>query len=286
MIYPQKFSITALIRSLIIIKVAIITNIPAPYRELVYENLSKYKEIELVLFYAAKIDHIRKWDIKLGNYKNFFLNCKYILLKNKPIYYGSNIISRLNRLKPDVVITTGFSPLYIKSFLWTILNNKKHIPFSDGWKLSEQDLSILHKVLRMIIYKYSSAFIGASLKALSNYESYGIKTEELFQSHLCIDNNYFEKYINNNKEYDIIFSGQFIDRKLPFFFVKVCQILNANLSNFKVLIIGDGPLKTKLFHEMSKNKIRFNYPGFIKQSSLGQYYSNAKLLLFPTKVDP
>jgi len=267
-------------------KVVLITNIPAPYREKIYEIISDNKDIDFTVIYNADIEKDREWEFELGKYKKYFLNSNKISFKNRTVYLWSNIYSLLNKIIPDIVITAGFSVPYLQSIIWTKMKGKKQISFTDGWSLSEKNLSIIHKILRKIVFVHSAAYIGASNKSMEMYKEYGVRNIELFQSNLCIDNKYYFDSAPQKKKYDLMFSGQFIERKMPMFFVKVCKSLKEQVDNLKVLIIGNGPLKNQIIRALEINNVDFDYPGFIKQIDLPQYYKQSRIFLFPTKVDP
>lgn len=59
------------------------------------------------------------------------------------------------------------------------------------------------------------------------------------------------------------------------------------LGSCSVLIIGDGDenLKMGMFNILEKHRIHYHFAGFIEHERLPEYYSQAKILLFPTSID-
>ena len=267
-------------------KVVIVTNIPAPYRINVYELL---KSNDYNVFFCSKNEGNRSWDSKKLNFKHIFLSEK---VKNSGdnftfIHNNLNVIRYLNFVKPDVVITCGFNPTYLYAFLWSLLKRKKHICMSDSSFFSEKKLSIAHKLIRSFVYKFSSSFIVASDSGKKLLNSYNIPGSKIFKSHLCANNAIFNCYKSfDDRSFDIMFSGQFHERKLPFLFVEVCVNLKKSFPNLKVLLIGDGPLKDDVLFLLKSHSINFDYAGFVSQDKLPAYYSNCKILLFTTRMDP
>jgi glycosyltransferase involved in cell wall biosynthesis len=262
------------------IKAILITNFPAPYREKVYEKISS-ENINFLVLYVKKHEKGRKWLFKQGDYKKIFLHefkkSKFNIFKLWHI---------LNFYSPDVVITTGFSYNHLISIIWTKLFSKKHICFTDGWEYTVNKLSFIHKLLRKLIYVKSNAFIGPSDKTLKMFKTYGAYKSQLFKSHLCVSNQKYFNYPNVRKKYDLMFSGQFIERKMPYFFIDICYELKKKYNNLSVLILGDGKLKTDIMKYFELRKIDFYYPGFVQQQDLPKYYKQSKIFLFPTKFDP
>ena len=269
-------------------KIILLTNAPAPYRLPIYKIISQaYKDDFLVIF-AAKLEENRSWVLTDFNFKHFFLKENI-----KPKKDGFNFIHnnpdvwlKLKEFDPDVIITTGFNPTHLYSWVFSVLYGKKHVCMTDGWLESEKHLSVIHRLVRRVVIKTSHAFIGASKNSLDLYRSYGAKEEKLFQSHLCIDNKHFK---NNNslkeRRYDLMFSGQLTERKLPLFFAEIVKKVSKEIPNLKILILGDGPMKQELLSKLDGSGIDYHYAGFVAQEELPKYYSNARLFLLTTRVD-
>lgn len=269
-------------------KLVIVTNIPAPYRLPIYERLNnKYKNNFLVIYCAEKESN-RKWNLDEFKFNHIFLK-EHVKAKKDGfnfIHNNPDIFLKLKNYNPDIIITTGFNPTHLYSWIYAKLFRKKHICMTDGWIYSESSLSTMHKIIRKIIFQSSSAFVGASKNSLDLYKSYNVAEEKLFQSHLCIDNNKFSNQFSfNDREYDLMFSGQFLDCKLPLFFADVAYKVSKSIKNLKILILGDGPLKKKFFAKLDSLGLHYHYAGFVTQDELPLLYASSKLFLFPTKID-
>ena len=83
-----------------------------------------------------------------------------------------------------------------------------------------------------------------------------------------------------------MFSGQFIKKKMPTFILEVLKKLQENNIVFNFLLIGSGPLETKIINDLNELKIDYYYPGFVNQEDLPKYYASSKILLFPSLSDP
>jgi len=266
-------------------RVAMITNIPSPYREETHVILNDKLDNNYRVYYCSMVEPNRLWKISDGNYNKTFLKKTIVKFKNKPIYLNLDIIKEMIDFNPDVIITAGFNPTMLLAFLWSKFRRKKHIAFTDGTLFSEERLSKIHKWVRKLVFRYTDAFIGASKKSLELYTSYSISDEKLFLSPLCVNNALYKQGSELPKKYDVIFSGQFIERKMPFFFIDVIKLANE-LITIKVILIGSGKLKEKMLNRLSELNIEYSYPGFIQQEHLPFIYGSAKILLFPTELDP
>jgi glycosyltransferase involved in cell wall biosynthesis len=262
---------------------AIVTNIPSPYRVVLFNLLAERFGNSFWVIYCAKNEPNRSWEVPDLQHNHIFLESKKI---NNSLYYYSDIIRHLKSLKPNILIIAGFNPVFLRARIYAIINKIKTIEYTDSWLSSIKHLSLLHKIIRRIFLNFVDACLCISQKGQEYLMKYGVAKQRIFISPLAIENNRFSSLINNTKEYHVMYSGQFILRKMPFFFIDVCLALNKIIKNFRVLLIGDGPLKLEILSKLNEYKINFEYPGFIQQTELPNFYSKSKILLFPTKLDP
>src|ERR1035437_2503676 len=139
---PHKFSNS-------LPRVVIVTNIPAPYRNPIYQRLSKLLGHDNfhVVFCAGREDN-REWNIEQQGFAHTFLTPFNITWKNRYIHINPEILKVLHQLAPDVVITTGFNPTHLLAFAYAVLRGKTHIPMTDGTLTSERILSATHRLVR------------------------------------------------------------------------------------------------------------------------------------------
>ncbi len=258
-------------------KIVLLTNIPAPYRIPVFDILEKEYKNNFIVIYSQSSEKNRNWEIPSIKHKHIFV---------KESNKSNSVFILLLKFKPKIIITAGFKKEMLVAFLFSKLFKKKHIVFTDSWELPTSNLSFLHKILRKIIIKSSNAFICVGIKGKKYLENYGANEEAIFISPLAINNKKFKKFLKEPKRFDIIYSGQFIERKMPYFFCNVVSEINKIMKNIRVLIIGSGPLEDKILNCLKEKKIKFYFPGFIQQEELPRYYASSKILLFPTKEDP
>jgi len=262
--------------------VVYLTNVPAPYRERMHELLEEENDYKYSVIYCTKLEPNRTWKLEYGNYPKYFLSEASRTFKHNNL----NVWKLLKSLNPDVLIITGFNPTMLYGFIWSLLNNKRFLVSLDGTYDSEKEYSLLHKLVRKIVFRFTDAFLGPSNGSSQLFRSYGVKPSAIFKSSLCVDNSKFEVSDIREREFDIMFSGQMIARKMPHFFVDVAIKLKAKYPSLRILMVGDGPQKEEILSKLTDNKISFLFTGFLDQQSLFPYYSKSKLFLFPTLHDP
>ena len=265
---------------------ALVTNIPAPYREKIHEQVASHFKQQYTVIYCQDKEPNRQWKIQQGTYPQRTLKSRMITYRGRFIHLNPDVWATLNKLNPNVIITTGFNPTMLIAFAWCKLKRRKHISMTDGWLTSEKELSIVHYAVRKMVYRFSSAFIGASKHSLDLYRYYNCSEAALFQSHLCANNALFKPPPSSIRPFDIMFSGQFIDRKMPLFFVDVAKDIKNRQGHCSVILLGSGPLENAVIERLRQANITIEFPGFVSQEDLPKYYSLAKVFLFPTQQDP
>jgi glycosyltransferase involved in cell wall biosynthesis len=261
--------------------IALVTNIPAPYRERLHELIAERFPNNYTVIYCAELEADREWKFKLGSYKKIFLS----KFNKARTHNNRKIWGELKKLDPDIVITGGFFLTMLYAFVWCILNKKKHLVFTDGTFKSESHLSIVHKLIRKIVFSRTKAFIGVSEGSKALYKSYGIDNGRFFRSYLCVDNSQFIKTSFQEKKYELMFSARFIELKLPFFFIEIANEVKKTLGYCRVLILGSGVLEQEMFRKLKEYGIEYDCPGFVENKRLPEYYTKAKIFLFPTEND-
>ena len=273
------------------IRVAIVTNIPAPYRIPIYKILAQHWGLEnFKVFYCAEKEGNRDWQLEQSGFKFKILKPCVFEYAGRYIHYNFDIVKALKLFQADVVITTGFNPTFIFAFAYAMANKKIHICMTDGTLASEQTLTFIHEAIRRSIFKYSKAFIGASVGSFKLYQSYGINKERIFKSHLCANNLAFHEPLKTTqRHYDLMFSGRFAPEKNPLFAIEVAAGV-AKLLNRKItlLMLGSGPFLEQAKHYATgiADIVEVIFPGFVQQDELPEYYCSAKVFLFPSSWDP
>ena len=267
-------------------RTAIVTNIPAPYRSRVFSLLPPN---DFHVIYCARKEPNRDWSLPVLSHSHEFLK-ERIQDKGDGFNFRHNnpdVWSALQRQKPDVVVTTGFNPTHLCAFLWAKLHRVRHVCMTDGTIESESSLGWLHRMTRHLVFAGSAAFVAASQKGMALYRSYGLPRGRIFQSHLCADNALFSAHsAERDRPFDVMFSGQLQERKLPFLFVDVCGDVLRRRGRCTALVLGSGPLRDEVLHRLSALGVEVTSPGFVQQAELPFWYSRARVLLFTTRMDP
>lgn len=263
----------------------LVTNIPAPYRvpvfDRAYEGL-RDQGFDFVVIYLSASEPNRFWAAGEIIHPHIILSETPITFVNQYVRRNiSSLIKALNKLKPAVVVTSGFNLSMLTAFTWARIRKIPHISFSDGTLESEKGIGFVRRQVRKVMLGRSRSAIGASLKTLELFQLYGVPSENLFQSCLCVDNTLFGGN-SRAKEFDLLYVSQFIHRKMPDLVVEIMEQLGPTYS---LLVVGNGELKNWLIDELQKNSVNFNYAGFIQSNEIPAIFQKGRILLFPTRSE-
>jgi glycosyltransferase involved in cell wall biosynthesis len=266
---------------------AIVTNIPAPYRNPVYARLPQDR---FVVVFCARTEGNRQWRLEEPRFAHRFLSARPARAKADGwnfVHNNPDVWSVLNALRPSVVVTNGFNPTHLYAFAWARAHGARHVCMTDGTVASEAGLTWKHRLVRRIVFSASRGFVAASRSGMRLFRGYGVPPDAIFQSHLCADNERFAQLADPpDRPFDVMFAGQLHERKLPFLFVDVCAALRRRRGHCRALVIGDGPLRQEILERLARAGVDCHYPGFVQQPELPGWYARARLLLFTTRLDP
>ncbi|MEC5218597.1 glycosyltransferase involved in cell wall biosynthesis [Actimicrobium sp. GrIS 1.19] len=270
-------------------RVAMVTNIPAPYRLPVYELLANTPGIDLCVFFFSGREPDREWNVQGGDFKRVFLRERFISFRGRFIHANPDVWAQLRRFRPDVVITTGFNPTHMLAWLYCRLHGARHVAMTDGTLRSEQTLSFMHRAVRRLTYAGTQAFVGASDGAFALYRSYGVDEKKMFKSHLCANNVAFINAPHNEKMFDFIFCGRFVAIKNPLFAIEIARGVARKLGRrTSILFVGSGEMEADMRAAVSAAaaEIDGTFAGFSQQDALPALYGAARIFLFPTQWEP
>ena len=269
-------------------RVAIVTNIPAPYRLPMYELLAATPGIELQLFFCSGREPDREWDLDRLGVPHHFLRERLIAWRGRFIHVNPDVWKSLRAFAPEVVITTGFNPTHLLAFAFARRHGARHVAMTDGTAQSEAQLTFVHRWLRRRVYRRTAAFVGASAGSFALYRQYGVPDAALFKSHLCANNEAFAAVRQAVRDFDFIFCGRFAPGKLPLFAIEVAAATAQRLGRrVRLLLVGSGELDAAMRREASRvaDRVDAHFTGFAKQAELPGHYARARVLLFPTVGD-
>ena len=271
-------------------RVAIITNIPSPYRVGQFINLqNKILEYEFFFIFSDKGDKERSWDVNLEGLRNaVFLNSKPLMLKSKSevrgYYLSLDVIKTLNSISSDVVIVCEYNMISIQAFLYCKIKKIKVISMTDGTLYSERNFGFFRRLNRRMMIPRADMCIASSTKSKELQIYYGAKEDRIIVAYLTVDVGYFrferEEYHSNK----LLFIGSLIERKGIDLLLKALSLVKKD---YTLTIVGDGEEKSRLVDYVEQNGMKelVEFVPFKQKEELREIYNTHDIFILPTRED-
>lgn len=272
------------------IKVAILTNVPSPYRVDFFNFLQmNYKEYKFYILYSSKNEDNRNWIINKTQLLNsYFLKSKTLKIKKKMdykyIHIPIGVAKTLDVLIPDIVVGMEYNPTSLLAIKWCLKKDKHYISWTDGTLNSEKNINLIQKWSRAFIIKNASAYLASSTHSKMAQIFYGAAEEKIFVSFLSINiDDYYQEY-KDNAENQIIVVGSLIKRKG---IDLLLETLSSVTDVYKLVIVGDGPEKELLKKQSERLAIKekIYFTGYLDKIHLLEEYSKSSIFVLPTRED-
>ena len=201
------------------------------------------------------------------------------------VHVNPDVWPALRAFRPDCVAIWNFNPTMLLAWLYARRAGAAFIVGTDGCLRSDRSNTAVHRWVRRRVFPTADACVGTSANSRDLFRYWGQPTEACFDCWLVADTEKFARYRGRPREYDLLFSGQFIERKLPHFFVDVVERLQRDKPDVSALLIGDGPLRAGVLQRLDALGVRYSAPGFLGRDAIPAAYGSARIFLFPTKLD-
>ena len=273
----------------------IISDIPTPWREPVFERVYRNLAGAVEVVYFKGNEKRRLWTFRMGDHPKTILKAITFTTGGTERFFNPGLVPLLLRQRPRVALVfacikdpSGWLAMELCRMLGT-----KVALLDDSWLGRDQGIGSLQRMARRVVYnRFGDAFVGTSRQTLAMLRHYNtrIVDEQCFLSHLVADNAYFESRLSGQaleRPFDVMFSGRIVEVKNPAFFAEVCAGIKDRLGKCRVLVIGEGEegFKKEMRRIFEKNGVSCEFAGFIPHEALPDYYAKSRLLLLPTSAD-
>lgn len=273
----------------------IISDIPTPWREPVFERVYKTLDGNCQVVYFKNNEKRRLWTFKMGSHPKKVLKAVTITTGGTERFFNPGLVPYLLAKRPQIALVFACikDPSgWLAMGLCRLLGTKVAL-LDDSWLGRDRNVGRFQRLARRFVYnRFADAYVGTSQQTLVMLRYYNdrITNEQCFLSHLVADNDYFKEQLANQsleRRFDVMFSGRIVDIKNPHFFAQVCAGIKAKIGKCHVLIIGEGEegLKAEMRRIFEQQGVSFEFAGFIPHAALPEYYAQSRLFLLPTSGD-
>jgi len=281
-------------------KLAVVTNILAPYRVPLFEAMARQVD-DFTVFLMAKREENREWEIGPVNFKTEVLKGFH----HKPgsseisLHWNYDVVRALRAANPDVVMSGGFAPANIEAYLYCKLFGKAYVGWGEFTLRDIAPSSMLRRALRRWMTKGSSASIASSTEARDAFLHYGAAARSVLTALMPVEVERFHRdalafratqaYADLRQRFSqpILMSvGRLTDRKGFRDLLAIYELVAEERPEASLVLIGDGqdrPAYEAIVREKQLRQVHFI--GFVSRDVLPRYLSLADLFVFPTRSD-
>lgn len=281
-------------------RVVFLTNFIPPYRLPVLKILqARIKDFSILI--STPMEPDRDWPVDWGGLQVELQ--KTIIFKQRHrhtygftdysfVHIPYDTISRLRKIKPDIIITAelGFRSLLAAIYSW--LNRKvRLILYADLSEHTEKSRGILRKLLRLFLISQADVI-------LVNGESGKRYIDKMSGAHVrtvivpyATDLSNLERCKNDRnhdpKEYRLLYVGSLIEKKglLPFLETLSTWGIENKERRVVFTIVGNGPLLNEVELFKTPDNIVVNLVKHMPYRDLLQVYCNNDIFVLPTLSD-
>jgi glycosyltransferase involved in cell wall biosynthesis len=278
------------------LKVMILHNIISPYRNPLFEELSK--KYDLTVYFCKENDRERKWSTKLDGY-----SFKYKILSHKqigPFVINSNLKKELKENDFDVYIIAENpeNTFSIKKIIQFAKKHNKYVIIVNGRRentIRSLDFGFINKLFEKIylnyrekIYSKSNAIISYCNASTKYLISNKVNKNKIFTGIQNYPETLLLKPIwkekpKEFKDKKIIFHiGYLNERKGVNYLIEAFNKLNRKDTILLIAGVGEAEKKLKELAKDNKNIIFLGYKDGVEKAN---YYSIADFFVFPTLYD-
>jgi glycosyltransferase involved in cell wall biosynthesis len=285
-------------------RLALFTEIIAPYRVPVFNELAQYPEIELKVFFCSETEHKRDWAIAYDQIQfKYKVMRKFVRRFQHPhgsgeLYLNPSVLIDLYRFNPDVIITGGYhQPTYWLVIVYARLFRKKLVLWSESSDHDTRSNNRLKEAYKRVLVHSYNRFTVPGNSQQRYLKQLGVNESEITFTPNAIDTSFFlhsALKAKANKAFLKHELGIFTDIVL---FVGRLTVLKgigdlikamAHIAKEKrptLLLVGDGPDR-KHFEALAQDlDIATLFVGSKRQEELPTYYGIADIFAFPTHAD-
>jgi glycosyltransferase involved in cell wall biosynthesis len=290
------------------IRVALLTNIPAPYRLAFFRALSA--RCDLKVMFDSKSEPNRRWSVSDNPGFAHVYMAGFAVPQMRRRRDGGpcdrrylqiriGILPALLKFRPDVVVSIEFGPRSIQAAAYCAAFRVPLIIWSEGTPHSEGWQSSLRRAIRRGLVRRAKAFWSNGFESSALLRSYGAKPEQLQEGMIGVSTAKLSRDVQSQllrreriraelglKGVVFLFSGQLVPRKGVKEFLAALLPLASRAQDFSVMFLGEG-MQRSLIEQWA-----FDHPGFRlltlgfrQPENVPRIYAAADIFVMPTLDD-
>jgi glycosyltransferase involved in cell wall biosynthesis len=280
------------------IRVALLTNMLAPYWKLICQCLSG--SYQLRVFLSTRREGNRTWpvawaplDVVMQRSVTLHRRWKHPSGFNEEVEFHLPLdtLQQLNRFRPGIVLSAEMGFRTLLACVYRKFNPKSRLlVIAEFSEITERGRGRFRNVLRNIICKYVDGFLVPGRSGARHLESIGVQISRIWQTgYTFAVNGVREVPLTRPPDiaYRLLYVGQLIERKglLPFLDALAQWASHNPQRRLEFVLVGDGPGRSKLAAARVPSNLNLTLHGSVPLDDLPGLYASSGVFAFPTFAD-
>jgi len=285
-------------------KIALITNIIAPYRVPCFNKIIESDIFNFDVYFLAENESNREWKIYRDKIKFHYKVLKgvHFKLRNERILHlNYGLAYYLVKQKYDLIAIGGWDQVaYWEALIISKILGTKIMYFGESTLKDRRSNSQFFEKMKRVFIKNCDGYLPAGNAAAEYVKYLGGSPDKIFIARFCADHDFFyneylrlrpyKKEIKRKKGYPaftILFVGRFVWYKGVMVLLEAYKKLQEKNKDIGLVLLGDGPEREKYEKYCKSNNLKnVFFEGFKQMEELPEYYISADVLVLPSLSDP
>ncbi len=283
-------------------RILLVHNIPNPYRIPLFNEVNSQLAAEgweFKVIFGAHSYSRRRWQFDLAQCQFHFeiLRSMKLVLgsRERTMFLYSGLLKAIKKLKPDIIITTGFSMATVKVYWYCKRRAIPYIIWSGTVPTKANSHSFLRLFLRTFLAKSAKGFIAYGTLAKEYLSQLGIEKEKISIAINTTDVELFKSEVDKIRKATtstaepkrLLYVGHLTKGKRIDLLLTIVSQLRKTRSDFVLDIVGDGPERRNL--ETFSRSLYLNghvrFHGFKQRDDVLKFLAHSNCFLFPSEYD-
>jgi glycosyltransferase involved in cell wall biosynthesis len=281
-------------------RLAVLTNILAPYRVPLFEEIARRCDLEVILLADRHAN--RDWAPSAVGFSTRTLPGLRIERADTvdPTHLNFGAWSALRKFRPDVVLGGGFTPAHLAAFAYCRAHRRRYVCWGELILRHPSEALALRRWVRHGVVRASDGWIASSSETRDAFVHYGAKSARVLVSLMPVRNAIFHRHAMDAHRTGLVHSlrerhgtplilgvGRLAAEKGWTQLLQALQVVRRDVPEAALVIAGDGPERADLEAQVKSLGLERVYLiGSRNLAELCALYAAADVFVFPTLSDP
>ncbi len=268
-------------------RLALLTEIPAPYRLPLFRALARQEGIELRVLYLARADPRRSYPVPEDErgFEWEVLPGHSVRRGRRWLVFSRGVIAALRRHDPEVVVVGGWNqPAFWQALGYARTRGRPLVTWVESTARDSRSGSVAGNATRRAFVRGSAAFLVPGRAAADYMRSLGVADARIAVAPNAVDAVRFGRPrcqapgVGPNRRVRVLYVGRLSREKgLDVLFEAVTDL------PVQVMTAGTGPERTRLEGAAPAN---VTFLGQLEQDELASQYAEAEVFVLPSLSEP